>query len=78
MGLTTPSRGVLVTGSSRGLGAATALAFARRGDRVAVHYRSAQGPARDLLDALPGAGHTLLQADLSDPVAVAALLELDA
>jgi len=31
-----PSRGVLVTGSSRGVGAATALAFAARGDRVAA------------------------------------------
>jgi 3-oxoacyl-[acyl-carrier protein] reductase len=73
--LTAPGRGVLVTGSSRGLGAATALAFARRGDRVAVHYRSALGPARDLLDALPGEGHTLLRADLSDPAAVAGLAD---
>jgi 3-oxoacyl-[acyl-carrier protein] reductase len=73
--LNPPGRGVLVTGSSRGLGAATALAFARRGDRVAVHYRSAQGPARDLLNALPGEGHALLQADLSDPAAVAGLAD---
>ncbi len=73
--MSTPSRGVLVTGSSRGVGAATALAFAQRGDRVAVHYRSAEGPARKLLDALPGSGHVLLRADLSDPAAVAGLAD---
>jgi 3-oxoacyl-[acyl-carrier protein] reductase len=63
-------RGVLVTGSSRGVGAATARAFAERGDRVVVHYRSATGLAQELLDSLPGAGHTLVQADLSDPTDV--------
>lgn len=73
--MSTPSRGVLVTGSSRGVGAATALAFARRGDRVAVHFRSAEGAARELLAALPGDGHTLVRADLSDPAAVAALAD---
>jgi NAD(P)-dependent dehydrogenase (short-subunit alcohol dehydrogenase family) len=31
-------RGVLVTGASRGTGRATAVAFARQGDAVAVHY----------------------------------------
>ena len=63
-------RGVLVTGSSRGVGAATARAFAQRGDRVVVHYRSGEGPARQLLDSMPGTGHSLAQADLSDPAAV--------
>lgn len=63
-------RGVLVTGSSRGVGAATARAFAQRGDRVVVHYRSGEGPARQLLDSMPGTGHSLAHADLSDPAAV--------
>ena len=54
--MSTSDRGVLVTGSSRGVGAATARAFAERGDRVVVHYRAAEGPARTLLDSLPGAG----------------------
>ena len=71
--MSTSDRGVLVTGSSRGVGAATARAFAEQGDRVVVHYRAAEGPARTLLDSLPGAGHALVQADLSDPAAVQVL-----
>jgi 3-oxoacyl-[acyl-carrier protein] reductase len=63
-------RGVLVTGSSRGVGAAAARAFAERGDRVVVHYRAAEGAAREVLGSLPGPGHTLVQGDLADPAAV--------
>ncbi len=63
----TRARGVLVTGSSRGVGAAAARAFAARGDRVVVHYRSAEAPARELLESLPGDGHALARADLSRP-----------
>lgn len=60
-------RGVLVTGASRGVGAATARAFAERGDRVIVHYRGATEQAMAVLDSLPGTGHAMLQADLSVP-----------
>ncbi|MGI9157449.1 MAG: SDR family NAD(P)-dependent oxidoreductase [Marmoricola sp.] len=60
-------RGILVTGSSRGVGAAAARAFAERGDRVVVHYRAAEGAAREVLDSLPGTGHALARADLSQP-----------
>ena len=64
------SRGVLVTGASRGIGAAVAQAFAERGDRVAVHYRGARDRAEQVLDRLPGEGHLLVQGDLADPAAV--------
>jgi NAD(P)-dependent dehydrogenase (short-subunit alcohol dehydrogenase family) len=38
------SRVVLITGGSRGIGLATARAFVKNGDRVAVTYRSAPPP----------------------------------
>jgi NAD(P)-dependent dehydrogenase (short-subunit alcohol dehydrogenase family) len=64
------SRGILVTGASRGIGAAIARLFAERGDRVAVHHRVATDLARAVLDSLPGDGHRLVQADIADPAAV--------
>ena len=38
------SRSVLVTGGNRGIGLATARAFAKQGDRVAVTYRGSEVP----------------------------------
>ncbi len=66
------SRGVLVTGASRGLGAAVARAFAARGDRVVVHHRGAASTdrAEAVLGSLEGSGHSRAAADLSDPAAV--------
>ncbi|TMR24592.1 SDR family oxidoreductase [Nonomuraea turkmeniaca] len=60
-------RGVLITGASRGIGRAIAAAFAEQGDRVAIHHRDSATEAGDLLAALPGEGHTIVQADLADP-----------
>ena len=65
-----PSRGVLVTGSSRGVGAAAARAFASRGDRVVVHYLGNADAAREVRAGLAGDGHAVVQADLADPAAV--------
>ena len=47
----TPGRAVLVTGASRGIGAATARAFAAAGDRVAVHYGGNEALARSAQNA---------------------------
>jgi len=66
-GMGASGRGVLVTGSSRGVGAATAQAFAARGDRVTVHFRAGEEAARAVLASLPGEGHALVQADLAEP-----------
>ena len=64
------SRGVLVTGASRGIGKAIARTFAEAGDRVAVHYGQSRDRAEQVLSGLPGEGHVLVQADLTQPAAV--------
>jgi 3-oxoacyl-[acyl-carrier protein] reductase len=61
---------VLVTGASRGIGAAAARAFAEAGARVAIHYGSRRERAEAVAAALPDAGHVVVGADLADPEAV--------
>lgn len=65
---------VLVTGGSRGIGAAISRALAARGDRIAVHCRSDIATAQALVAELPGEGHVVLAGDLADDDAVAALV----
>jgi len=65
----------LVTGASRGIGAAIAEAVARCGARVALHYGSARERASAVAASLPGDGHFILGADLRDPVAAAELVD---
>jgi 3-oxoacyl-[acyl-carrier protein] reductase len=55
---------VLVTGGSRGIGAATARAFGRLGARVAVHFRADAAAAGQVVAAISHA--RAFQADLSD------------
>jgi 3-oxoacyl-[acyl-carrier protein] reductase len=49
-------RTALVTGGSRGIGAAIALAFAREGASVAFTYRSREDRAREVAAAIEGLG----------------------
>ncbi len=64
-----------MTGASRGIGAAVAAAFARSGDRVAVHYGSREDQARELRASLPGDGHLVVGADLLDAGAIRRMVD---
>jgi 3-oxoacyl-[acyl-carrier protein] reductase len=56
----------LVTGGSRGIGAAIARRLAAEGASVAINYRSDDGAARAITEELGGAA-IAVQADVSDP-----------
>ena len=69
------SRAILVTGASRGIGAAVARAFAAGGERVAVHYGGRRERAEEVAASLPGEGHVVAGADLADPAAVREMVD---
>ena len=58
---------VLVTGAARGIGRATAEAFAAAGAHVAVHQRKPGGAGDGVAAKLPGSGHKSFAAELTDP-----------
>jgi 3-oxoacyl-[acyl-carrier protein] reductase len=69
-------RVVLVTGGSRGIGRAIAVEFAKRGAQVAINYLSNITAAEETRAMLAGNGHTLVQADMSDPDAVQEMIRI--
>ena len=79
IGLGLEGRRVLVTGASRGIGAAAARAFADAGCRLALHHRGEPGEAADVAGALLLAGDFARTVDVRRVVAaaVAALGGLD-
>ena len=66
---------VLVTGGTRGIGRAVSLAFAARGARVAMSFLSNAEAARKTLGEMIGGPHTIVPADIADPLSVSRLVE---
>ena len=63
------SNHALITGASRGIGAAAARLFAQEGWNVAVHYNASRAAAEQLAAELAGLGVKAvpIQADVADP-----------
>ncbi len=70
-------RTVLITGGSRGIGRAIALAFGKAGYQVAVNYCSNKAKAEEAVAAITGLGGRAiaLQADVADSAQVQAMCQ---
>jgi 3-oxoacyl-[acyl-carrier protein] reductase len=70
------ARRVLVTGASRGIGRAVAIALANQGHSISLHYRSQHDAARAVADEVRGLGAeaALLCCDVADREACRAAL----
>ena len=75
--ITTKRPAVLITGASRGIGAATARRFAQGGCDVAINFRRSRALAQALAEELEGAGARIavLAGDVSQPEQARALVE---
>ncbi|TSA29482.1 MAG: SDR family oxidoreductase [Bacteroidetes bacterium] len=58
---------ILITGASRGIGAAAARLFAESGATVVIHFNQDKEAAGSVLKSLPGTNHFLAQADTANP-----------
>jgi len=68
-------KNVLVTGASRGIGRAVAVAFAQRGAVIAVHYNTDLGAAEETVQILEGSGHFTVKADIADAAQVELMMQ---
>jgi 3-oxoacyl-[acyl-carrier protein] reductase len=68
-------RTALITGASRGIGAAIAKKYAEQGMRVMVNYSRDEAGANSTLESLVGDGHSLSRADVGDPDQVRRMVE---
>ncbi len=68
-------KNVLLTGGSRGIGRATALAFARHGARVAINFRANADAASQTIEEMDGEDHFAVRADISKPEAVRRMVD---
>jgi 3-oxoacyl-[acyl-carrier protein] reductase len=65
-------RVALVTGGSRGIGAAIARLLAEEGARVVITHRDSATDAVETLGSIPGSGHRTIQASATDSPALTA------
>lgn len=70
MGTLLSSQKILVTGGSRGIGAAIARELAEEGASVALTYVSREDAAQAVLKSLPGSGHLAIRMDVADEASV--------
>ncbi len=68
---------VLVTGASKGIGSATAVAFAKQGCSVAINYKKDKKAAEKVLDECQkhSGKNIIIQADISDEEAVVSMIK---
>jgi NAD(P)-dependent dehydrogenase (short-subunit alcohol dehydrogenase family) len=66
---------VLITGGSRGIGKATAIAFANQGAIVGINYKSNTAAAEKTVRELEGEGHCCFKYDISIKTEAKALVE---
>ncbi len=71
------NKNYLVTGASRGIGRAIAIAIAEQGGNVAINYRSHTSEAQEVAEAVRASGGRALlcQTDVSDQAAVEAMVQ---
>jgi 3-oxoacyl-[acyl-carrier protein] reductase len=76
LGADLAGKACLITGSSRGIGAAVARGFGAAGMRVAIHYRSGKDEAEQVKADIIAAGGeaVLLHGDIAEPGLVEALI----
>jgi len=75
--MTLDGKVALVTGGSRGIGAAVCAALARDGAAVAVNYRASEAAAKDVVRRIEDQGGRAVAVggDVADPVAAAELVQ---
>lgn len=66
---------VLITGASRGIGKATAIAFAGEGAIVGLNYISNDTAANDTISLLKNNGHKLFKQDIASPEGAKKLID---